>query len=831
MATEPVPPQGSDAPTLLPGSAHAGDGKVGAEETIGLPGDDRRPRAPAIAIPPVRERTQTIGPYTLLRLLGRGGMGAVWEAHDTRLNRRVAVKVMVAGEDASANETERFKREAQNSAKLRHPNIVPVHDFGVERGRHYLVMDLVDGVMLGDALRQRQFTYREKAQLLEKVARAVQYAHEQGVIHRDLKPSNVMLEQKGGGISSFTAAEGTPPPASPQSAIANPQPLEPLVMDFGLAKDITQDSSLSQSGQVMGTPAYMSPEQAEGRTREVGPCSDVYSLGAILYEMLTGRPPFTGENVMQVLRATLTDDPVPPRQIAPGVPRDLETICLKCLHKRPERRYASAAALADDLKAWLNGEPISARPASLAERAIKRVRRNPAVYGVSAVALVVIVAVTVVFMVSLDAKRREAEANLVRFTAEKEAKERAEAERRREQKNSVPAFVESARMALSKKKLDDALAYLQVVLDCEPDNAPALMMKAQVFIVREDYAAATQVLRRYLELEPGNISVQKMAELSAKAKPGDSAYAAAFADIFMRQGYFYLAEGLTKDANKLLAAYRQRIDAAWSGMKVGGKLSITADGVFELDLTQCKQIANLSPLQDIPIASLMLGGCERLTDLAPLKGMPLTKLSISYCPQLTDLSPLSGLPLTRLNVTGTSVQDTWVVTGIQDLSVLKGMPLSELHIAYCTVRDISLLKGTSLTKLELDACGITDISALCGMPLTGLALDDNPLADLSALRGMPLRYLSLVRCPNLRDLSPLKNLPLKRLGINDSSVTDLTPLEGMTIQAISFTPGKITKGLEIVRRMESIKSICLGYDAWIPAAEFWRRYDTGEFNK
>ncbi|MCY3021146.1 MAG: serine/threonine-protein kinase [Planctomycetota bacterium] len=353
--------------------------------------------------------SRKLGPYALVRLLGRGGMGAVWEALDTRLNRRVAVKVMVVGEQASEQETERFRREAQNSAKLRHPNIVPVHDFGVEAGQQYLVMDLADGVMLADALRQRQFSYREKAILLEKVARAVQYAHEQGVIHRDLKPSNVMLEfAKGGSV----AGEAKPGSSTNVALPVNEHAVgEPLVMDFGLAKDIAKDSSLSQSGQVMGTPAYMPPEQAEGRIKDIGPRSDVYSLGAILYEMLTGRVPFTGENAMQVLRATCHDDPIPPRRITPDVPRDLETICLKCMEKEPTKRYESAQALAEDLGRWLNGEPIVARASSPWERAAKWVRRRPtaaALVCVSIVALLALVGGGLWYNTQLVAERNKA---------------------------------------------------------------------------------------------------------------------------------------------------------------------------------------------------------------------------------------------------------------------------------------------------------------------------------------------------------------------------------------------------------------------------------------
>jgi serine/threonine protein kinase len=315
-------------------------------------------------------RPRVLGPYTLVRLLGRGGMGAVWEAVDFRLDRNVALKVSTA--DPSPDAIERFRREATNSARLRHPHIVSVHDVGFDQGQQYLVMDLVRGITLAEALRSGRLTYRRKAEILEQVARAVHYAHEQGVVHRDLKPSNIMLESRPGS----GAAGGTSSIAASAARAAADDLGEPLVMDFGLAKDISDDTSLSRSGFAIGTPSYMPPEQAEGRLDEISPRSDVWSLGAILYEMLTGRPPFTGEGVMRILKAVISEEPVPPRRISRDVPRDLETICLACLRKDPERRYASAEALADDLRAWLAGESISARPATPLERSLKLVKRH-----------------------------------------------------------------------------------------------------------------------------------------------------------------------------------------------------------------------------------------------------------------------------------------------------------------------------------------------------------------------------------------------------------------------------------------------------------------------
>jgi serine/threonine protein kinase len=317
-----------------------------------------------------QSRPRVLGPYTLVRLLGRGGMGAVWEAVDFRLDRRVALKISTA--DPSPDAIERFRREATHSARLRHPHIVSVHDVGFDQGQQYLVMDLVQGSTLAEALRSGRLTYRRKAEILERVARAVHYAHEQGVVHRDLKPSNIMLESRRPVPGSGASSIGT----SAFRATADDDFGEPLVMDFGLAKDVGNDSSLSRSGFAIGTPSYMPPEQAEGRLDAVGPRSDVWSLGAILYEMLTGRPPFTGESTMRVLKAVLGEEPVPPRRISRDVPRDLETICLACLQKDPARRYASAEALANDLRAWLAGESISARPATALERAFKLLKRH-----------------------------------------------------------------------------------------------------------------------------------------------------------------------------------------------------------------------------------------------------------------------------------------------------------------------------------------------------------------------------------------------------------------------------------------------------------------------
>ena len=273
------------------------------------------------------------GDYELLQEIGRGGMGVVYRAQQGSLGREVAVKMILRGQLASQADRERFEAEAQAAARLDHPGIVPVYEVGEIDGRPYFSMKYVGGTTLAQLLAEGPLPPREAATILTKVARAIHFAHMRGVLHRDLKPSNILLDEQG----------------------------EPHVTDFGLAKQITGAETLTKTGAVLGTPAYMAPEQAAGQRGAVGPRSDVYSLGVILYHMLTGRPPFQAASPAEMVMLVLEQDPVPPRMLNPKADRDLEMICLRCLQKPADLRYASAAGLADDLEAYLNDESIAAR--------------------------------------------------------------------------------------------------------------------------------------------------------------------------------------------------------------------------------------------------------------------------------------------------------------------------------------------------------------------------------------------------------------------------------------------------------------------------------------
>jgi hypothetical protein len=297
--------------------------------------------------------------YEILEELGRGGMGVVYKARQLGLNRLVALKMILAGAYAGPEELARFRTEAEAVARLQHPNIVQIHEIGEYEGRPYFSLEYVDGGSLERMTAHKPQPFREAAQIVEILARAMHAAHQRGIVHRDLKPANVLLARSD---SRHGVRLGSPAEAGYY---------EPKITDFGLAKKLDQAGGQTQSGVILGTPSYMAPEQAGGKNRQIGPAADVYALGAILYELLTGRPPFQGVTPLDTVLQVLSEEPIPPGRLRSKTPPELETICLNCLQKNPSQRYPSAEALADDLRRFLNDERIETRRPSEDEKVVK----------------------------------------------------------------------------------------------------------------------------------------------------------------------------------------------------------------------------------------------------------------------------------------------------------------------------------------------------------------------------------------------------------------------------------------------------------------------------
>jgi serine/threonine protein kinase/tetratricopeptide (TPR) repeat protein len=414
------PPSGAetgDSPATPGGTVDYAPAPADPYSTKDFPGQPQASLPPDESLPTPRGAAPTsFAGYEIHGVLGKGGMGIVYKARQRGLKRIVALK-MIRRDDASDSDLARFRLEAEAVAQLQHPNIVQVYEVGEDGGRPFLSLEYVDGGSLKEKLGGEPQPVLHAAQLVELLAWAMSVAHRQGIVHRDLKPANVLLVGR---------REGSTELRHDTTILVEDLYGTPKISDFGLAKRLEEDGGQTRSGAILGTPNYMAPEQAQGRGKEVGPLADQYALGAILYEMLTGRPPLVGATILETLEQVRTQEPVPPSRLQPKVPRDLETICLKCLQKDPEKRYADCAALADDLRRFVAGEPILARPISKTERFWRWCRRNPrvaALTGSVLALLLIVLAGLIVFNIKLTDLNGQL---TVEKTAAEEAQHKAE---------------------------------------------------------------------------------------------------------------------------------------------------------------------------------------------------------------------------------------------------------------------------------------------------------------------------------------------------------------------------------------------------------------------
>ncbi len=738
--------------------------------------------------------------YIIDKEMARGGMGVVLRAIDRDIRREVAIKYLLNQTDAK--DKVRFVEEAQITGQLEHPNIVPIHELGVDsQKRLFFAMKMVKGHSLAqilDMLREKQadaeteYTLTRLLNILVNVCNAVAYAHSRGVVHRDLKPANLMIGDFGqvyvmdwgvGRVLTMPSAANPAPMALtametvqnsgalPIAKIATSSDSSATDLNIagldGTGKVATSrepDVDLTQPGVVVGTPVYMPPEQAHGQVNAIDERSDIYSIGAILYEILTLHPPVKKEGgylavLMRVSQGSILSPEIrtPDRARDGKIPTELAAIAMKALARDKNDRYQDVIALRLDIEHFLAGRSVSAKRDSIREKVMKLIRRNKAVSAATTAFLGVLLFVASYFLVINYHARVRAES------------ERQEKEKRT--REAVPALVQAARLYVERLNLGQAAEQVDLALLYAPENAEARLLKAQILIARKEFSAGVRELDTYLKTQPGDRVSMSLRDLCVIDDPGDTSNSLKITSMFVRQNVAGLAEtvlldygpNLAEARNRLLDLYRARVEKGWPGL--GQRLSIDNAGLFRLELKP--------------------GDESTATSLEPIRGIPISAIDLrSYGDKgmkPSDLSPLKGMPLTSLNI-----------------------PLGH------QLRDLSPLKGMLLETLKINSADL--------------------LTDISPLRGMPLVSLDLPHCKKLSDLSPLEGMPLASLNlIGAHAAVDLTPLKGMQkLTTISLFYGVLSNrnSMEILRAMKNLKSITIySRGGTLARDEFWMWYD------
>ncbi|MEK0452055.1 MAG: Serine/threonine-protein kinase PknB [Verrucomicrobiota bacterium] len=720
-----------------------------------------------------------IGPYKLLQEIGHGGFGTVWMVEQHRpVRRRAALKVVKLGMDTK-EVIARFDQERQALALMDHPNIARVFDAGMTpSGRPYFVMELVRGTKLTEFCDTHKLSMEERLRLFVRICHAVHHAHQKGIIHRDLKPSNILV----GTVDGVA---------------------EPKIIDFGVAKAtqtrLTDHSLFTEFGQIIGTPVYMSPEQAETTTLDIDTRSDVYSLGIVLYELLTGSTPFNRdaiesgniEAIRNIIKNTEPKRPStalgtlcnvelatvakhrhtePPRLIG-ALKRDLDWIVMRAIEKERNRRYDSVSALAEDIERHLRAEPVVARPPTVGYRTRRLIMRNKAAFLTTTAIAATLVCATFI-SVSQAIRAREALGEL-RATA--------------------PAFAAQARELAVAESFDASLEKLGYAIKLQPDSAEYRLSRADILQALGRLEDAALDYRGVLAFSPGHPRATANLALCNKLlasprQPDGSIGREALATLRIAMSaesrppgeIMLVARKIGQENEIALEYWRARLRGLTnhSDKPVADRLGVRKDGLLDLDL-KGTGISDLSPLSGAPVGSLNLGDCRDVRSIEPLRGMPLQWLSLSRT-SVEDLSPLAGSStLTELNLSHTPASD---------LGPLANLKLSMLQLGYSEARDLTPLSKLPIKYLDLEnARGVGSLAALADMPLEWLSCAYINVTDFSPLAGLPLKKLWLQGC-TVGDLKFLRTLPLDTLiltkakdAVNFAALTELKSLNTLAL--------------------------------------------------